>query len=278
MICTTASSLAAVSGVLKCSNPRKSSVARQSAFRSGVTVSSRSVSITPRGRSLSVSVVAIQGISYNYEEEDKVVTAKMSKWGAYMDNQYPSESWIEDVSKRFPEDGVATVEEARTLIGDELGYKYLDIRAEFELNLGKVTGCVHIPLINARYMYNEKSERVLMQTVNKDFLKQVQAKFPSKDSKIVIGCSDGTNRAIQALIQLDKLGYTNIVGVRGGDNGGINKFDSKFNRRRSDGYTEKYDGNGSDSAGIHASGAGFARMDAMDRIRIKDDTQWIDWE
>lgn len=45
---------------------------------------------------------------------------------------------------------------------------------------------------------------------------------------------------LQSLIALDGAGYTDIVGVRMGYNGWINKFTNKLQRRRSDGYRAPY--------------------------------------
>lgn len=42
-------------------------------------------------------------------------------------------------------------------------------------------------------------------------------------------------------------------------------FDNKLGRRRMGEYAENYMGEGSDSTGIHASGAGFERVDAIER-------------
>ena len=33
-----------------------------------------------------------------------------------------------------------------------------------------------------------------------------------------------------------------------------------------------------DYTGIHSSGAGFARMDAIDKIQIKDPIEWPDYQ
>jgi hypothetical protein len=41
-------------------------------------------------------------------------------------------------------------------------------------------------------------------------------------------------------------------------------FDNKMVRRNLGEYQEKYDGDGSDSCGIHASGAGFDKMDKIE--------------
>jgi rhodanese-related sulfurtransferase len=45
---------------------------------------------------------------------------------------------------------------------------------------------------------------------------QVQRKFPSKDAKLLVACSNGRQYSIDALEALDGAGYTNIVGLRGG--------------------------------------------------------------
>ena len=42
-------------------------------------------------------------------------------------------------------------------------------------------------------------------------------------------------------------------------------FDNKLGRRRFGEYAENYMGEGSDSCGIHASGAGFDRVDAIEQ-------------
>ena len=44
----------------------------------------------------------------------------------------------------------------------------------------------------------------------------MKEKFPDKESKLLIVCSDGRQRAIQVLMLLDAEGYTNIVGLKGG--------------------------------------------------------------
>ena len=54
------------------------------------------------------------------------------------------------------------------------------------------------------------------QSANPKFLEQVKEKFPDKESKLLIVCSDGRQRAIQVLMLLDAEGYTNIVGLKGG--------------------------------------------------------------
>jgi hypothetical protein len=104
----------------------------------------------------------------------------------------------------------------------------------------------------------------------------VEKKLPKKDTKILVGCSDGRARAIQALIALDEAGYTNLVGLKGGYMAWSKVFDNKLNRRREDGYTETYTHDG-DSCGIHSSGAGFDRVDAIEKLPLRDSTEWIEW-
>jgi len=195
---------------------------------------------------------------------------------------YPNPEWIEACAEEFPEYGMASIEQARTLFAPEIGYKYLDIRASYEIDsIGKVPGSINIPLINAKPQWNsETGTRDFVQSVNAEFLNEVSKKFPAKDTKIIVGCSDGFNRTIQACMLMEEAGYTHIVAIQGGFNLWTRKFDNKLRRRRSDGYTERFDSGarGSDSAGIHASGAGFQKMDAIDQVQGKDPVEWVDWK
>lgn len=195
---------------------------------------------------------------------------------------YPNPAWIEACAEEFPEYGMASIEQARTLFSPEIGYKYLDVRAPYEIDtVGKVPGSINIPLINAKPFFNgETGKRDYTQTPNPEFMDKIQKTFPDKASKIVVGCSDGFNRTIQACMMMEEAGYTSVVAIQGGFNLWTRKFDNKLNRRRSDGYTERYDSGarGSDSCGIHASGAGFARMDAIDSVQGKDPVDWVDFK
>ena len=78
----------------------------------------------------------------------------------------------------------------------------------------------HVPIINATYRYDSEAGKKLMknQEGNRGFVDEVQKKFPDKNTRIIIACSDGRNRAIQALEALDDAGYVNIVGLRGSYN------------------------------------------------------------
>merc|ERR1719261_1521752 len=133
---------------------------------------------------------------------------------------------IEEVLADFPEEGIADVLEGMILVLAG-GYRVLDVRAKSEiefvgnyprdqLNGSKFIEC---PIINATRRYDsEKGEKVYQQTINDDFKAQVEQLFPDKEAKIIVGCSDGRNRTLQALEFLEEMGYTNIVGLRGGYN------------------------------------------------------------
>ena len=54
--------------------------------------------------------------------------------------------------------------------------------------------------------------QLAQKTENPEFIKQVEKKFPNKETKILIGCSDGRMYSMDALMQLDEAGYTNIAG------------------------------------------------------------------
>lgn len=92
---------------------------------------------------------------------------------------------------------------------------------------------------------------------------QVEKRFPNKDTPIVIGCSTGTKYSLDALEALDEAGYTNLAGLKGGYYAWFRVFDNKLNRRVFGEYQENYTHDG-DSTGIHGSGAGFDRVDAIE--------------
>merc|ERR1719316_1669282 len=92
-----------------------------------------------------------------------------------------------------------------------------DVRSAPEHDEEHPTLSVNIPIINAKRRFNsETKQREYIQTVNEDFIAQVEKKFPDKETKLIIGCSDGRLRSINALEALDEAGYTNIVGAKGG--------------------------------------------------------------
>lgn len=44
---------------------------------------------------------------------------------------------------------------------------------------------------------------------------QVEMAIPSKDTPLLVGCSDGQAYSIEALTMLEDAGYTRLVGLRG---------------------------------------------------------------
>lgn len=101
--------------------------------------------------------------------------------------------------------------------------------------------------------------------------------YAEANAKIIVSCSDGRNRAIQALEALDEAGYVNIVGLRGGYNMWNRTWDAKMRRRNLPGdFKEEYQ-HGADGCGVHATGATFQNQDAFQYADWKDDTEWINW-
>ncbi|EFJ45243.1 gonidia-specific protein KA_k47 [Volvox carteri f. nagariensis] len=184
--------------------------------------------------------------------------------------QWPDPEFIKETLAQFPDKGIATVEEARCLFSNG-GYTWLDVRSELENDeVGKVKGSVNIPFVHLKRVYDpETKERVMKKTPNPDFIKMVEKRFPKKDVKLMVGCSNGKAYSIDALEALEEAGYTNLTFVRGGYNAWFRVFDNKFNRRNYGEYQERYDGHDQlsmgDSCGIHASGAGFDKVDKADR-------------
>ncbi|GAB4816661.1 hypothetical protein N2152v2_003707 [Parachlorella kessleri] len=182
-----------------------------------------------------------------------------------MIREWPDPEFVEETLAEFPDKGVANVEEARVLY--ENGYVYLDVRSKLEYDeVGKVKGSVNIPLVNARRVYNaQERKKEVVKEDNPDFIAMVEKRFPNKDAaKLLVACSNGTAYSIDALEMLDEAGYVNIVGLKGGYNAWFRTFDNKLGRRRSGEYAENYTHDG-DSCGIHSSGAGFDRVDAIER-------------
>lgn len=42
----------------------------------------------------------------------------------------------------------------------------------------------------------------------------VEKKFPNKEAKLLVGCSNGRQYSIDALVALDEAGYVNLVGLK----------------------------------------------------------------
>ena len=126
-------------------------------------------------------------------------------------------------------------------------------------------GSVNVPMmISTRKWSSEEKKKVVSKTPNEKFKEMVEKKFPDKETKILVGCSDGRTYSIDALEALDELGYTQLVWLKGGYYAWFGVFDHKLGRRKYGEYAENYTHDG-DSCGVHASGAGFERVDAIEK-------------
>lgn len=164
----------------------------------------------------------------------------------------------------------STLSPKQQILFSEGGYTYLDVRPELELDeTGKVRGCVNVGLYDSKRVWDsDKGEKVIVKTENPDFIKQVEKKIPNKETKIIVGCSDGTAYTMDACQLLDEAGYVNLVALKGGFYAWFRTWDTNLRRRRGDGYTEAYDGEGADSCGIHGTGAGFDRVDPIEKYQF----------
>ena len=84
-----------------------------------------------------------------------------------------------------------------------------------------------------------------------------------KDAKVIVFDVDGKEEVYEALEALEEMEYTDFVGLRGGYQLYDRTFDGKQNRRVWAEFKEDYM-HGADTCGIHASGAGFAKMDGLE--------------
>jgi rhodanese-related sulfurtransferase len=184
-----------------------------------------------------------------------------------MVREWPDKEFIAETLSIFPDEGVANAEQARCLFSNG-GYTYLDVRSALEVDeVGKVKDSVNIPwMICTRVWDAQEQKKVVKKENNVDFMAQIQRRFPNKDAKLLVACSNGTQYSIDALEALDEAGYTNIVGLRGGYTSWFRTWDNKLQRRRYGEYEENYIHDG-DSGGIHASGAGFDRVDKIESWR-----------
>lgn len=196
-----------------------------------------------------------------------------------------SDEFIEETLAKFPEEGICDTYEAMVLILAG-GFTILDVRAKSEIEfVGNfpIRSAIHgskfkeLPIINATRQYDSEAKaKVYKQSVNADFKKQVAKMFPDKNARIVVACSDGRNRTLQALELMDEMGYVNICGLRGGYNMWNREWDSAFRRRNLPGvFKEEYQ-HGADGCGVHATGASFQNQDAFQFADWRDSTEWLD--
>lgn len=197
--------------------------------------------------------------------------------------EYPDPAFIAETKQLFPDAGIADVFQARSLIAD--GYIYLDVRTDFEYDEGHIPGSIHVPIVEGRRMWDSEQQinvyKKENQKPNPDFIQAVFKLVPDKAAPLLVGCSDSRQRTIAALMELEKAGYTHIVGVKGGFNKWQTIYDSKFRRRRPAGFVEVYN-HGGDGAGIHGSGAGEGAWESAggmdcEVIPQKDHNEWIEY-
>lgn len=182
-----------------------------------------------------------------------------------MVREWPDREFIAETLAAFPDAGVANVEQARCLVSPQGGYTYLDVRSALEVEeVGKVSGSVNVPFMLVSREYDpETRTKEIKRDPNPDFVRQVEKRFPDKEAKLMIACSNGTQYSISALEALDEAGYINLIGLKGGFRSWFRTWDNKLQRRRYGEYAENYSHDG-DSCGIHSSGAGFEKMDPQE--------------
>ena len=86
------------------------------------------------------------------------------------------------------------VDEAKTML-DSGQWTFLDVRTEKEYKRGHLPNAVHL-------------QRGLLEF-------KIEKKFPDKSAKIIVYCKSGSRSAL-AVCTLKKMGYTNVVSLRGG--------------------------------------------------------------
>ncbi|XP_065852440.1 rhodanese-like domain-containing protein 10 [Euphorbia lathyris] len=111
------------------------------------------------------------------------------------------------------------------------GFTLLDIRPEWELKKAKVVGSLSVPLF-IQDMDNTPLTLVkkwvhfgyigfwtgqYFTTINPDFLQQVEASVPDKNTKLLVACGEGL-RSIMAASKLYEGGYNNLGWLAGGFN------------------------------------------------------------
>mmetsp|Transcript_36286 Transcript_36286/g.43835 ORF Transcript_36286/g.43835 Transcript_36286/m.43835 type:complete len:204 (-) Transcript_36286:73-684(-) len=95
-------------------------------------------------------------------------------------------------------------EEAAAMM--EADWEYLDVRSEQEFDEAHIEGSVNIPVFHKEFGG---------MTMNEEFLQQVQAAFPDKDTKFLMGCAAGV-RSMRAAEMMASVGYHEMVNVAPG--------------------------------------------------------------
>ena len=216
------------------------------------------------------------------------VTATERAMMAQAKGYWPDPEYIAKVLPEFPEKGIASVDEARVLYS-EGGYIIVDVRSKVEYEKdGNIIGSVNIPLINVKRTYNPSAPDPmnaydLVQTRNPDFLEQVLAKAKGdKSKKMMIVCSDGTDRALQALTLLDEQGFDSIVGIKGGMKMWSAVWDPRLRRIRGQTVYSTVFNSAGDALGVFDTGAftdkGFREDDLLESYSGCHRLEWIEYD
>ncbi|KAL0555666.1 hypothetical protein IC582_009620 [Cucumis melo] len=120
--------------------------------------------------------------------------------------------------------------EAATAINSE-GFKLLDIRPAWEWEKARVKESVHVALFVkdedygpigllkkwVHFGYIGLWTGQYLTTLNPDFIKEVEAAVPDKNTKLLVACGEGL-RSLIAVSKLHKEGYKNLGWLAGGFN------------------------------------------------------------
>jgi rhodanese-related sulfurtransferase len=71
---------------------------------------------------------------------------------------------------------------------------------------------------------------VVVKEENPRFVELFSRKFPNKEEKLIIGCSDGKSYCLDALDVLDEAGYVNLVALKGGYYTWFKRWDNNLRR------------------------------------------------
>ncbi|KAG2448919.1 hypothetical protein HYH02_006267 [Chlamydomonas schloesseri] len=85
-------------------------------------------------------------------------------------------------------------------------YKYLDVRTTEEYAAGHAPASVNVPVVN----FGPAG-----MVPNPGFLQAVEAAFPDKQERLVVGCKSG-RRSMMAIDLLSQAGYCELVNLAGG--------------------------------------------------------------
>jgi rhodanese-related sulfurtransferase len=105
--------------------------------------------------------------------------------------------------------------DAKALLDSKAGWKYLDVRSVEEFDAGHPAGAWNVPIFH-------RGPGGMVP--NPEFEKVVQRVLP-RPAKLVVGCGSGP-RSTRACEMLAAAGYTDLVNVEGGFNGGRDEMGS----------------------------------------------------